>query len=144
MTRKSRRVHVKLTCSKTISQKPLQCYKYRRHLGSNLVDVQCLIKHNDGVKYLLTVIHVFPKFLHIVPLLTKTGKALTTAIQTIYKVPKYSQPIRRRPVCLRTDKGSENLDKSFQDMLRLEGIQLQICRNFDVKCSAVEKAQRTI
>jgi hypothetical protein len=35
---------------------------------SNLVDVQGLSKYNDGMKYLLTVIDVFSKFLHIVPL----------------------------------------------------------------------------
>ena len=35
---------------------------------SDLVDVQGLSKYNDGIKYLLTVIDVFSKFLHIVPL----------------------------------------------------------------------------
>ena len=35
---------------------------------SGLVDVQSLAKHNDGHRYLLTVIDVFSKFLHIVPL----------------------------------------------------------------------------
>jgi len=108
------------------------------------VDVQGLSKFNDGVKYLLTVIDVFSKFLHIIPLRSKTGKAVTTAFQSIFKDPKYLKPIRRRPVWVRTDRGKEFLNRSFQDMLRREGIQFQICKNPDVKCSVVERAHRTI
>jgi len=103
----------------------------------DLIDVQGLSKYKAGVRYLLTVIDVFSKFLHIVPLLSKTGKAVTTAFQSIFKGPKYSQPIRRRPVWVRTDKGKEFLNRSFQDMLRREGSQFQICKNPDVKCSVM-------
>jgi len=45
----------------------------------DLVDVRVLSKYNGDVKYLLTVIDVFTKFLHIVPLLSKTRKAVTNA-----------------------------------------------------------------
>ena len=108
----------------------------------DLVVVQGLSKYNDGVKYLLTVIDVFSKFLHIIPLIRKTGKAVTTAFQSILKDPKYLKPKRRRPVLVRTDRGKEFLNRSFQDMLRREGIQFQICKNLDVKCSVVERAHR--
>jgi len=43
------------------------------------IDVQALSRHNDGVKYLLTVIDVFSKFLHMVPLKSKTGKDVSAA-----------------------------------------------------------------
>jgi len=33
----------------------------------DLIDVQALSRHNDGIKYLLTVIDVFSKFLHLIP-----------------------------------------------------------------------------
>jgi len=108
------------------------------------VDVQGLGKYNDGVKYLLTVIDVFSKFLHIIPLKSKTCKAVTTAFQSMLKDPKYFKPIRRRPVCVRTDRGKEFLNRSFQDMLKREGIEFQTCKNPDVKCSVVERAHRTI
>jgi hypothetical protein len=108
------------------------------------VDVQGLSKYNDGVKYLLTVVDVFSNFLHIIPLLAKTGKAVTTAFQTIFNDPKYSNPIRRLPVLVRTDRRKEFLNKTYQDMLEREGIQFQICRNPDVKCSVIERAHRTI
>ena len=109
----------------------------------DLVDVQGFSKYNDGVKYLLTVIDVFSKFLDNIPLITKTGKAVTTAFQSIFKDPKYLKPIRRRHVWVRTDRGKEFLNKSFQDTLKREGIQFQICKNPDVKCSVIERAHRT-
>jgi len=40
--------------------------------------------------------------------------------------------------------GKEFLNKDFQDRLRDKGIQFQVCRNPDVKCAVVERAQRTI
>jgi transposase InsO family protein len=89
---------------------------------SDLVDVQGLAKYNDGVKYLLTVIDVFCKFLHIIPLKIKTGKAVTSAFQAILNDPRYLKPIRKRPVWVRTDRGKEFLNRSFQDMLKRDSI----------------------
>jgi len=45
---------------------------------------------------------------------------------------------------VRTGKGKESLNKHFQDMLRHDGIQFQVCRNPDVKCAFVVRAHRTI
>jgi len=42
------------------------------------------------------------------------------------------------------DRGKEFLNRSFQDMLRRDGVQFQMCKNPDVKCSIVERAHRTI
>jgi IS30 family transposase len=84
----------------------------------DLVDVQGLSKYNDGVKYLLTVIDVFSKFLHIILLKSKTGKAVTSAFQSIFKDHKYLKPMWRRSVWVRTDKGKEFLNRSFNDMLK--------------------------
>ena len=110
----------------------------------DLVDIHALSKFNNSYKYLLTAIDVFSKFLHIVPLKSKTGPAVTSAFQSILKDPKYSTPLRKRPIWVRTDKGKEFLNKNFQDMLKREGIQFQVCRNPDVKSSVDERAQRTI
>ena len=57
--------------------------------GCDLVDVQALSKHNDGYKYLLTVIDVFSKFLHIVPLKSKIGKDVSSAFRSVLQEPKY-------------------------------------------------------
>jgi len=54
---------------------------------SDLVDVQGLSKYNDGVKYLLTVIDVFSKFLHIIPLKIKTVKLLCQHLKPSLRTP---------------------------------------------------------
>ena len=53
----------------------------------DLIDVQALSRHNEGVKYMLTVIDVFSKFLHMVPLKSKTGKDVSAAFQSVLKTP---------------------------------------------------------
>jgi len=45
---------------------------------------------------------------------------------------------------VRTDKGKEFLNKHFQEMLKREGIQFQVCKNPNVKFSVVERAHRII
>jgi hypothetical protein len=88
----------------------------------DLVDVQSLGKY-DNYKYLPTVINVFSKYLQVVPLKSKVGPTVTTAFRSIFKDPRYSKPIRRCPIWVRTNKGKEFLNKTFQDMLKQEGIQ---------------------
>ena len=110
----------------------------------DLLHVQALSKYNDGYKYLLTVIDVFSKFLHIVPLKSKTGKAVSSAVHSVLQNPKYLKPRKRRPIWVRTDKGKEFLNTAFQNLLKHEGIQFEICKNPDIKCSIVERAHRTI
>ena len=72
---------------------------------------------------------------------TKTRPSVTLACRSIFDDPK---KFSRRPVWVRTYKGKEFLNKNFQDMLRDEGIQFQVCRNPDVKFAVVERAHRTI
>ena len=110
----------------------------------DLLDIQALKEDNDGNKYLLPVVDVFSKFLHIIPLKSKTGKDVSSAFQSVLQDPKYSKPIKRRPVCVRTDKGKEFLNTTFQNLLKCEGIQFQVCKNPDIKCSLIEGAHRTV
>ena len=93
-----------------------------QHTVSNLfdlwelefVDVQSLAKHKDSHRYLLPVVDVFSKYLHIVPLKSKTGKAVSEAFETVLNDDKCMKPLKRRPVWVRTDKGKEFLGSSFQ------------------------------
>ena len=109
----------------------------------DLLNVQALSRHNDGVKYLLSVIDVFSKFLHMVPLRFKSDKDVSAAFQSVLEDPRYLKPSKRRPVCFRTDKGKEFIE-IFQMLLKREGIQFRVCRNTDIKCSIVERVQRTV
>jgi transposase InsO family protein len=103
------------------------------------MDIQNLGKYNDRYRYLLSVIDVFSKFLHIVPLRSKTGTAVASAFHSI--LAKYSH---RRPIWVGIDRGKEFLIRSFQDMLKKEGIQFQECRDPNVKCAIVELSHRKI
>jgi len=91
-------------------------------------------RFNDNYKYILYVIDVFSKFLHLVSLRSKTGTAVASAFTSIFE----DSSLRRLHVWVRTDKGKEILNKHFQEMLKREGIQFQVGRNTDVKCSVVD------
>jgi transposase InsO family protein len=110
----------------------------------DLVDVQSFAKYNDGYRYLLTVIDVFSKFLHMVPLRVKTGKAVPSAFLSFLGDKKYSKPIARRPTWVRTNRGKEFLNRPLQELLKKEGIEFQVCRDPNVKCAVVERSHRTI
>jgi transposase InsO family protein len=111
---------------------------------ADIMHLSSLKNYNDNYKYILQVIDVFSKYLHSVPLSSKTGAAVTSAFNAILRDPRYSKPIRSRPVWLRTDKGKKFLNAEFQGLLKRVGIQFQICKNPDVKCSVVEKVNRTL
>ena len=57
---------------KRFPRNPCTVYNIMDYWKFVLVDVQGLSKHNDGIKYLLSVLDVFSKYLHIVPMKSKT------------------------------------------------------------------------
>ena len=56
------------------------------------MDVQFLATQNDGHRYLLTLIDAFTKYLHIVPLKSKTTKAVIEAFESVLNDDKYMKP----------------------------------------------------
>jgi hypothetical protein len=102
------------------------------------------VKNISKFKYFLTVIDLFSKSLHVISLKYKTGSFVTSVFQSIFTDKKFSKPHKRRPLILRTYKVKEFLNKAFQEMLKREGIQFQVCKNLDVKCSLAERVQRTL
>ena len=61
--------------------------------------MQAFSKDNNGIKYLLTVIDIFSKFVWIIPLKRKTGEQVTNTISRILK--------EQRPSKMWVDKGRE-------------------------------------
>ena len=53
--------------------------------AADLIDIQAFSKDNNGIKYLLTVIDIFSKFVWIIPLKRKTGQELANASSRILK-----------------------------------------------------------
>ena len=73
-----------------------------------------------------------------------TFNAVIEAFQTVLNNDRYVKPLKRRPILVRTDKSKEFEGSAFQNLLKPEGIQFQVCKNPDVKCSCIERAHRTI
>ena len=97
-------------------------------------------RFNDNYKYILYVIDVFSKFLHLVSLRSKTGTAVASAFTSIFE----DSSLRRLHVWVRTDKGKIFLNIHFQELLKREGFQFQVCSNPDVKCCVVVRSHQTI
>ena len=87
----------------------------------DLVDVSVLAAHNDGYKYILTVIDVFSKFSWALPLKNKTGTTLTKAFSTILQSVK--------PTFVQSDKGTEFLNSMFQKLLANNAIKFYTSQN---------------
>ena len=53
--------------------------------AADLIDLQAFSKDNNGLKYLLTVIDIFSKFVWFVPLKRKTGQEVANGFSRILK-----------------------------------------------------------
>ena len=71
--------------------------------------MQAFAKDNNGIKYLLTVIDIFAKFVLIVPIKLKTEEEVANAFSRIL--------IERRPSKMWVDKGQEFYNKDVQNYL---------------------------
>ena len=65
--------------------------------------MQAFAKDNNGIKYLLTVIDIFSKFVWIIPIKRKTGQEVANAFLRILK--------ERRPSKMWVDKGRDFIIK---------------------------------
>ena len=53
------------------------------NLASDLINMQAFSKDNNGIKYLITVIDIFSKFVWIIPLKQKTGQHVANAFSNM-------------------------------------------------------------
>lgn len=125
--------------------KPL-IYKFRRrrtyvsHIDdqwqADLLFLKPLSRYNDGNNYLLTVIDIFSKYAWALPIKRKTGEEVTKAFKKIFK--------ERIPEKLQTDKGTEFINKETQLLFKEENIHWFTTENVEIKCSVVERFNRTL
>ena len=92
--------------------------------------MQPFSKDNNGIKYLLTVMDIFSKFVWIVPLKRKTGQEVTNAFSRILK--------GRRPIEIWVDGGSEFYNKDVRKQ-----VELYSTENEEKSC-VIERFNRTI
>ena len=77
--------------------------------AADLIGMQAFSKDNNGIKYLLTVIDIFSKFVWIVPLKRKTEQEVANAFSRISK--------ERRPSKTWEDRGREFYNKDVQKLV---------------------------
>ena len=107
-------------------------------LQCDLVDCSGYKADNDGVRYLFCCIDVFTKRAWVRPLVTKRGAETAAAMATIL------DSMEAPPLAVQSDKGSEMLAAPFQRLLKSRAVHFFTSENDDVKCSVVERFQRTL
>ena len=80
-------------------------------LAADLIDMQAFSKDNNGIKYILTIIDVFSKFVGIVPLKRKTELEVANALSRILK--------ERRPSNMCVDRDCEFYNKEVRKQVEL-------------------------
>jgi transposase InsO family protein len=103
----------------------------------DLADMQKFAPHNDGVKYLLTVIDCFSRYGMAIPVKSKNPLEIVDALTKAFQ--EYGIPIR-----IQSDNGGEFTGKSVKTFLEECGVTFFTTTNDDVKCAMVERFNRTI
>lgn len=103
---------------------------------ADLCDVQALAEHNDGFKYMLTVIDLFSKKAYVRALKNKTAGEVVGAFKSVLKDSQIPQK-------LQTDSGKEFFNKSFQALMKKHKI-THFATASDLKASVIERFNRTL
>ena len=94
--------------------------------AADLIDMQAFSKDNNGIKYLLTVIGIFYKFVWIIPLKRHIANAFSRILR------------ERRPSKIWVDKGRKFYNKDVQHIIKLCSAE-----NEEKSC-VIERFNRTI
>lgn len=102
----------------------------------DLCDMRNLRQFNDNHTFILTVICVFSKKAWAIPLRDKSNKSVINAMQKVFneRICKY----------LQSDRGKEFTGTAFQSFLRQNGVKFYTCDNPDIKCSIIERFNRSL
>ena len=92
--------------------------------------MQAFSKLNHSIKYLLGIIDVFSKYGWLIPLKIKTGKSVSSALETIFK--------ERKPEKMWLGKDKEFYNKNVKDSIELYSTENE------EKYSVVERWIRTM
>lgn len=103
---------------------------------ADLVDMSAYKTYNKNHKYLLTIIDIFSKFAWAVPIKSKTGKDVTSAMKSVLMQ-------GRKPKNLHVDRGKEFYNKEFEGLMKQHGINMYSTFS-NLKASICERFNRTL
>lgn len=123
-----------------------RCVHFRRNIvvtyfegyqhAADLTDVSRFKHLNNGYCWLLFSIDCFTRYLHVIPLKRKTPEQVKSAFEKIH--------MEATPLRLRTDRGREFDNKMLREYYKRNGINYFTSQDKKIKCSIVERSQRTI
>jgi hypothetical protein len=93
-------------------------------------------KDNDGYGYFLLAVDIMSKYVWTVALKTRTGKEMVNAFRQVFEK-------GRKPTRIRSDKGTEYVNRDVKRYLKKEGVINFVTQNI-VKASYAERAIKTI
>ena len=93
-------------------------------------------KENDGNAFFVLAIDILSKFIWTVPLRTTTGQEMVLALKRMFAT-------GRKPTHLRSDQGTEFVNRNVKALLKKEGVTFFVTHNV-VKASYAERAIKTI
>jgi len=104
---------------------------------ADLADVSNIAQHNDGMRYWLVAIDLFSRHVWVVPVLSKHHTHILQAFHTLF------QQTPRRPKNLRTDKGSEFINRAVKKLMKNMNINAYTTKN-ETKANYAERVIRTL
>jgi len=111
---------------------------FQEQLQADLVDLVHISKDNDKYRYLLTVIDVFSKKAFVEILRKKDSATVAGGFEKILDRLGY------KPRLVNTDQGKEFTGSKFQALLKSRGIKYFTSTDSTIKCSIVERFNRTL
>ena len=103
---------------------------------ADLVDMSGISSYNEGYRYLLTCIDVFSKYPWAIPLKSKSVEAVKQVFEKIF--------MERKCNMLQTDKGSEFLNSTVQNLFKQNDIHHYTSENEDIKAAVAERFNITL
>lgn len=102
----------------------------------DLADVSNISKYNDDIRFLLIAIDIFSRYLWVVPLRNKMGVEIVAGMKFIFAG-------GRKPWTMRTDKGREFNNKTFEAFITEMGVKHFVTQN-ETKANYAERVIRTV
>jgi len=112
-------------------------YFKRYQFQMDLVEIQDLSEHNDGVRYLLNVIDIFTRYAFVRPLLNKKAPTVLKAFKSIL------EEAGQKPLMVVMDKGTEFSNELFTNFCRQNKIKL-VNPQASTHAAFVERFNRTL
>ncbi len=94
------------------------------------------MKMNSGYKYILVMIDILSRYVWTYPLKTLTGKEMVNALKAVFK--------KNKPITIRSDMGTEMLNRYVREYLERLGIHHFTTRNMETKANYCERVIKTL